>query len=230
MQEANNRQTKFVQDHMWFSLYPVDPRETELTAFLQQCKQMANKLSNGYIWQQEQLTFNLGDNASIPCIKGGLRFGDNIEDEWFSTYIIAEITKQMPLAANLEDTDGCFLLIEVADALPDWLNPETARNRVFICNGSLHIVPQPASPADIGIFPQGTVALEQALLAIRTYPHRTLANPAVQHILEQRLGMYPQNAYDSMHHTKAFLPKPILKVSIYVNTIIFLVWFLYLLL
>jgi hypothetical protein len=36
----------------------------------------------------------------------------------------------------VEDEDGQFLLIEAADALPKWLKPETANNRVgfgFAC-------------------------------------------------------------------------------------------------
>ncbi len=37
------------------------------------------------------------------------------------------------------------LLIEAAELLPPWLEPETSENRVFIADGRLHIVPLPSS-------------------------------------------------------------------------------------
>lgn len=43
------------------------------------------------------------------------------------------------------DNDGEFLLIEAAYALPKWLKPESAANRVWLKEGQLHIVPLPSS-------------------------------------------------------------------------------------
>lgn len=43
------------------------------------------------------------------------------------------------------DNDGEFLLIEAALALPKWLKPDTARNRVWLRGGSLHVVPLPSA-------------------------------------------------------------------------------------
>jgi SGT1 protein len=43
------------------------------------------------------------------------------------------------------DDDGEFLLIEAAYALPPWLKPETASNRVWLRSGGLHIVPLPTA-------------------------------------------------------------------------------------
>lgn len=52
------------------------------------------------------------------------------------------------------DNDGEFLLIEAAYALPKWLKPETASNRVWLLNGMMHIVPLPTIAApDIPSFP-----------------------------------------------------------------------------
>lgn len=57
-------------------------------------------------------------------------FGDNVEDEWFIVYLLREITREFPgLAASIDDNDGEFLLIEAADFLPKWLNPENSENR-----------------------------------------------------------------------------------------------------
>lgn len=63
--------------------------------------------------------------TSITC------FGDNIEDEWFITYIVYKLTeKHKNLIVQIEDNDGDLLLIEAADFLPSWANPETTQNRV----------------------------------------------------------------------------------------------------
>ncbi len=43
------------------------------------------------------------------------------------------------------DNDGEFLLIEAAYALPKWLKPECATNRVWLRGGNLHIVPLPSA-------------------------------------------------------------------------------------
>ena len=57
------------------------------------------------------------------------------------------------------DNDGEFLLIEAAYALPKWLKPETASNRVWLLNGLMHIVPLPTTAApDIPSF----LTLQQA--------------------------------------------------------------------
>ncbi|KAF9581772.1 hypothetical protein BGW38_001091 [Lunasporangiospora selenospora] len=42
---------------------------------------------------------------------------------------------------GIQDNDGELLLIEAADHIPSWLDPESSENRVFIFNGDLHIVP-----------------------------------------------------------------------------------------
>lgn len=47
------------------------------------------------------------------------------------------------------DNDGDFLLIEAAYALPKWLKPDTARNRVWLAGGAVHIVPLPSGPSSV---------------------------------------------------------------------------------
>ncbi|EGD76213.1 hypothetical protein PTSG_00916 [Salpingoeca rosetta] len=208
--------TTFVGDHMWFALYPKDmgvELET-LGELLTACEKVAERYCEGYIWQQDPLAFELRAGGGVDeeaCIVGGLNFGDNVEDEWFATFILREITRQLPLIAKVEDTDGSFLLIEVAQALPRWVEPDTARNRVFLCDGQLHIVPQPSSPADIGVLPQGDASVSQALRAIRCSPKQTCASAQVQSLLQHRLAHYPQHAQESMHHTRCFLPARLLK-------------------
>uniref|UniRef100_A0A8C7E5E7 Ecdysoneless cell cycle regulator n=1 Tax=Naja naja TaxID=35670 RepID=A0A8C7E5E7_NAJNA len=100
-----------------------------------------------YIWQNE--SFNLKykpAKGNLPAhIAGHTKFGDNIEDEWFIVYLIKEITKEFPeLLARVDDNDGEFLLIEAADYLPKWLNPENSIHRVrdlrILPSSSLYIL------------------------------------------------------------------------------------------
>lgn len=58
-------------------------------------------------------------------------FGDNIEDEWFIVYLTMELSKRFnDLIIQIIDNDGDFLLIEAANYLPSWANPENTENRV----------------------------------------------------------------------------------------------------
>jgi hypothetical protein len=58
-------------------------------------------------------------------------FGDNIQDEWFIVSILFHLSREIPgLIVRTCDSDGEFLLIEAADHLPQWANPETCEQRV----------------------------------------------------------------------------------------------------
>lgn len=64
-------------------------------------------------------------------LRGRTDYGDSVEDEWLVVYIFRELSKQHPqIWGRIVDTDGEFLLIEAANVLPRWLNPEVADFRV----------------------------------------------------------------------------------------------------
>jgi hypothetical protein len=74
---------------------------------------------------------NLIETAETMYLHGLTNYGDSVEDEWLIVYILKELSNQFPdLWIKVVDTDGEFLLIEAANALPRWLNPEIADNRV----------------------------------------------------------------------------------------------------
>ncbi|CAO3565501.1 unnamed protein product [Mortierella alpina] len=57
-------------------------------------------------------------------------------------FLLREITKRIAGSiARVQDNDGEFLLIEAADFIPSWLDPDNSDNRVFIHGGQLHIIP-----------------------------------------------------------------------------------------
>lgn len=73
--------------------------------------------------------YSTGDE---PAHLGGVTvFGDNVEDEWFIVYLLKCITRTFKeVAAVVYDNDGQFLLIEAAEHLPKWLDPDSSENRV----------------------------------------------------------------------------------------------------
>lgn len=70
---------------------------------------------------------------SQPCLKGETRFGDSLDDEWMVVFLLREISKRIPGSIiRVQDNDGEFLLIEAADYIPSWLDPDNSDNRVSI--------------------------------------------------------------------------------------------------
>lgn len=64
-------------------------------------------------------------------IYGITHFEENIEDEWFIVALLLEISRQIPdVIVRVVDADGEFILIEAAEYLPKWANPETCEQRV----------------------------------------------------------------------------------------------------
>lgn len=71
------------------------------------------------------------DFTGVTALRGRTNFGDSIEDEWVIVYILRELTKtHTDIWVRVVDSDGEFLLVEAAGALPTWLEPEVADNRV----------------------------------------------------------------------------------------------------
>ena len=77
--------------------------------------------------------------VGLSYLYGRTEYGDSVEDEWLVVYILRELSKKHPyLWVRVVDTDGQFLLIEAANALPRWLNPEVADFRVWQKLGALY--------------------------------------------------------------------------------------------
>ncbi len=113
----------------------------------------------------------------LPCLWGSLRFGDAIDDEWFATWLLRRLTEAIPgTTARAWDNDGEFLLIEAAHALPRWLKPESAGNRLWLRGGALHLLPLPSAAApDLPSLPSAAQAL--ALLREGRVASRAGARP-----------------------------------------------------
>ncbi|CAL8254863.1 unnamed protein product [Lota lota] len=168
-----------------------------------------------YIWQHQSFNLNYQpEKEAIPAHIGGTTlFGDNVDDEWFIVYLLQHITKAFPeLAARVEDNDGEFLLIEAADYLPTWLNPETSENRVFIHRGQFHILPCPSRSNAVGIPKDVVPTVPQALALLSSNAEDCLANPKICSALRKRLDGYPEKITSNLHRAHCFLPAGIATV------------------
>ncbi|XP_045766663.1 protein ecdysoneless homolog isoform X2 [Maniola jurtina] len=101
---------------------------------------------------------------------------------------------------QIEDNDGDFLLIEAADYLPDWANPETTENRVFIFNQHLHIIPNTVVPTD------SPLKLIEAIRLVSQNPELTQSSPEIELAIMKRIGEYPQKIKESSHTAILKLP------------------------
>lgn len=168
-----------------------------------------------YIWQNQP--FNLKykpAKGDVPAHMYGMtKFGDNIEDEWFIVYVIKQITKEFPeLVARIEDNDGEFLLIEAADFLPKWLDPDNSANRVFFRHGELCIIPVPRKSERISWLPKTSPTIQQALSIISAHPEAVLASESIQAAVDRRISGYPGRIEASLHRAHCFLPAGIVAV------------------
>ncbi len=145
-------------DCVEYAVYVVDEKlrtEGQVRKRLKEIKAAAHKLVAellaGYIWQREGFSLELrqendrgdeqgsktsaqADSKGVPFLGGISSYGDSLADEWVIVYLLRTLSIQFPDAwIRVFDSDGEFLLIEAAKALPKWLNPEIAENRVGRC-------------------------------------------------------------------------------------------------
>ncbi|XP_063363700.1 protein ecdysoneless homolog [Cydia amplana] len=162
-------------------------------------------LSHNYIWHRDEfrvhkpIDFPTKEDipehlASITC------FGDNIEDEWFIVYLVLELSKKFKnIIVQVRDDDGEFLLIEAADYLPSWANPDSTDNRVFIYQGHIHVIPP-------NLQREAELKLKDALQMIACASDKTVASNAIQLSILTRIGNYPEKIYELFHRTVVKLP------------------------
>uniref|UniRef100_A0A3B5R137 Ecdysoneless homolog (Drosophila) n=1 Tax=Xiphophorus maculatus TaxID=8083 RepID=A0A3B5R137_XIPMA len=209
------------EDMVQYKLFPVQTdmasqqTEERLKLLTEEMLAKVAQLLVQYIWQDQP--FNLKyhpEEGDVPAHMGGsTQYGDNIEDEWFIVYLLLHLTELFPeLAARVEDNDGDFLLIEAADHLPKWLNPDTSENRVFIYRGELHILPCPSKSSSIGFSLDVVPSLAQALALLSAHPEACQASPKIRSALKKRLQGYPEKIKANLHRAHCFIPAGVASV------------------
>lgn len=145
-------------------------------------------------------------------LHGLSNYGDSVEDEWLIVYMLKELSKQFPdLWIKIVDSDGEFLLIEAANALPRWLNPEIADNRVWIHNNKLRLIPlsavaSPAKNAKTAPISR-SLTMEESLKTITFTPEVIINSPLIEEEAFYRLRNYPAQISGSLHYSPVTLPR-----------------------
>ena len=202
------------EDCVEYTIYILDSKLTHLET-RQQLRQvqsavlkLTNELLKDFIWQREGFKISLEREDGRSFLRGRTNYGDSVEDEWLIVYILRELSKQFPtIWIRIADTDGQFLLIEAANVLPRWLNPEVADFRLWLNNGKLLVVPL-EKPEEQGIEAKpGPLTLNEALEVVENQTSKLLHLPAVEAEAFYRLQRYPKQVLDSLHHALLTIPR-----------------------
>lgn len=169
---------------------------------------LTNELLKDFIWQRESFKLLLEREHGRSFLRGQTNYGDSVEDEWLIVYILRELSKQFPkIWIRMVDTDGQFLLVEAANVLPRWLNPEIADFRLWLNNGKLLIIPLEKPSEQVIEAKPEPLTLNEALKVIENQTSKLLHLPAVQAEAFYRLQKYPKQVSDSLHHALLTIPR-----------------------
>ncbi|KAL9101958.1 MAG: hypothetical protein Q9163_002846 [Psora crenata] len=204
------------EDCVEYSIYVVgaESEDIDVRDKLRQVQNAASQLTKqllkGFIWQREAFALTLERQAGRSILHGRTNYGDSINDEWLVVYILRELSRQFPdIWVRVIDADGQFLLIEAANALPIWLNPEIADFRVWINNGKLLLIPLEEPGGRARGFDHNTdnLTLEKAIAWI-TNPKKTLLHSSkIEVEAFFRLQKYPGTIADSLHNALTRIPR-----------------------
>lgn len=206
------------EDCVQYTLYIINEKlsqkeiVTRLEAVRKEATKLSNKLLTEYIWQRDgfNLKLELNNEAGLKCLSGLTNYGDSVEDEWLIVYLLRELSSLFDdLWIKVVDTDGEFLLIEAANALPRWLNPEIADNRVWINNNKLRIIPLIASDTTQAKTAPISRPLTQqeAYNVILSKSSIIIHSPLIEAESFYRLNKYPAQIQDSLHHALITIPR-----------------------
>lgn len=193
----------------------------QLESVRQSALKLSQDLTKDYIWQREEFNLELkteGGLLAIPRVRhtnadslpglsylyGITDYGDAVEDEWLIVYIVRQLSRTHScLWARIADADGEFLLVEAANVLPRWISPEIDRNRVWIHDGQLRIIPIDEESAP----KTENLSLFQAINFIKTKTSALVHSSFVEEEAFYRLGKYPAQIADSIHHSMVTIPR-----------------------
>ena len=119
--EALNLKEKYLKDYIW-----------QQDGFHLEAKTADGEIFHKVfeIFNRQRLT-TPHEQLDTQLLYGHTDYSDSVEDEWLIVFLLRELSQKFEeLWISVVDSDGEFLLIEAAGALPRWLNPEVASNRV----------------------------------------------------------------------------------------------------
>ncbi|KAL8659345.1 MAG: hypothetical protein Q9202_007169 [Teloschistes flavicans] len=171
---------------------------------------LCRTLLKEFIWQRDSFNLELIQNHGLSFLQGRTNFGDSVEDEWLIVYLLRELSRQFPLTwIRIVDSDGEFLLVEAADTLPRWLNPEIAENRVWINKGRLLIIPGQGKTSAAH---KRSLKLDDAFDFIQHRESDLLHTLSIESEAFYRLQKYPQQIQNSLHRAIVTIPRKLAHV------------------
>ncbi|KZM27340.1 uncharacterized protein EKO05_0009441 [Ascochyta rabiei] len=201
---------KLPEDVVEYIIFVIDARLSDiqtrerLQAFQRALQHLKKTFLKEYIWQRDEIKLDLVREEDRWLLKGQTNYGDSVADEWLIVYFLRELSSEFKDAwIRIYDTDGEFLLIEAANALPKWLSPEVAEHRVWINTHRLLIVPlgKTEDPAPL--------KLQDALTILNHTPGRPQRYPKIEKEAFHRLNNYPSAISENQHHATLPLPRKI---------------------
>ncbi|KAJ7770808.1 SGT1 protein-domain-containing protein [Mycena maculata] len=226
-----NRPPAISEDTLQYSIYPPTPfsDKASVTSFAACISAWVDVLLPDFLWHRDAFELKVASQSDSQeyFLEGRMRVGDCVDDEWCAVWLLKQVSSQWDMAISVFDSDGEFLLIEAADALPSWVTPANSENRVWIYSSQLHIIPlshvSPPSrkhprrklPGKADSDDEGEddqeyfLAIEDALKLLRDESVETVASTAVQNSVWGRINAYPTAARNHVHATKAYLPHDI---------------------
>ena len=130
-----------------------------------------------YLWNEERFELRLQNESTLS---GNVAVGDCVEDEWYVVSMLYRISKEMKnVVIDVLDEDGQFLLIEAANDLPEWIEPDRMKNRVFVYNGNLHIIGLEQMNVESNIVTERILKLASS--------DSTIANSKIQETIRSRI-------------------------------------------
>ncbi|KAL8948951.1 MAG: hypothetical protein Q9222_004903 [Ikaeria aurantiellina] len=203
-------------DCVHYAIYIIsdDSTDFDIRAQLRQTQKAATALCKSllqdYIWQRDGFKLDLEQQEGRYRLHGRTNYGDSIEDEWLVVFILKELSRQFSQCwTRVFDADGEFLLVEAADALPKWLNPEIAEHRVWINDGHLFIIPMDQKN---GKALQVAPKLDEALSFIQDRPSHLLQDRSLESEAFHRLQKYPAQIKGNLHHAIISVPRTLAHV------------------
>ena len=166
----------------------------------------AAEQTKGFLWHKHHFHLSTTRNRDGRYyLSGSASVGDAIQDEWVVAKLVFDITTKFPgVVGRVADSDGEFLLIESAEALPDWVTPEDSDRRVFVLNGKLQIALPPTTSKggkNAGWYD------EDALKQVLDTSVKTEVNAAVQQLIQHKLDGVLTYMRENRHCVRCLLPE-----------------------
>ncbi|KAL4796883.1 SGT1 protein-domain-containing protein [Aspergillus venezuelensis] len=179
---------------------------TKLTEVHKSSAELTKQLLKDYIWQRDPFRLEIAKNDGTTTLNGRTNFGDSVEDEWVIVYLLLELTKKhKDIWATVTDNDGQFLLAEAAGALPSWLEPEIADNRVWLHQGELVIIKPKNEKGRV----TETITLSEARKILIEQPTRLMRSAMIQEEAFYRLRNYPKQISENLHSALVTIPRKV---------------------